>query len=181
MFHFNFQKMLQSAGVLFRAQSPAKEMEIIRLVKLLYIADRKCMEKSGNPIIGDRIVAMKYGPVPSRTYDIIKGEDTESEKWDRYFEKIQNTIKLRQSPGLGSLSKFEIEILQGVHERFEHMGEFDIVEETHDYPEWKNNPPGDSSCPIPYEDILDAVGLGDKIDSIREDIESVEFMRQLIR
>ncbi len=154
---------------------------MIRLVKLLYIADRKCLQKSGNPIIGDRIVAMKYGPVLSRTYDIIKGEDTESEKWDKYFEKFQNTIKLRKSPGLGSLSKFEIEILQEVHELFEHMAEFDIVEETHDYPEWKNNRPGDCSRPIPYEDILDAVGLGDKVDSIREDTESVEFMRQLLR
>lgn len=43
-----------------------------RLSKILYFADRDHLAKYGRFICGDSYVAMKHGPVPSGTYDILK-------------------------------------------------------------------------------------------------------------
>jgi hypothetical protein len=40
-------------------------MEYVRLLKLLYIADREMMAEAGAPVTGDRAVAMDHGPVLS--------------------------------------------------------------------------------------------------------------------
>lgn len=43
-----------------------------KLSKILYFADKSHLEKYGRTITGDSYVKMKFGPVPSRTYDLIK-------------------------------------------------------------------------------------------------------------
>ena len=40
--------------------------------KVLYFADKRHLEHYGRFISGDNYVAMKHGPVPSVTYDILK-------------------------------------------------------------------------------------------------------------
>jgi len=40
--------------------------------KVLYHADKAHLSRYGRPISGDYYVAMKFGPVPSATYDILK-------------------------------------------------------------------------------------------------------------
>ena len=42
------------------------------LFKILYFAEKKHIAKYGSPILGDRFVAMKYGPVPSFIFDFLK-------------------------------------------------------------------------------------------------------------
>ncbi|MCP4091515.1 MAG: SocA family protein [Gammaproteobacteria bacterium] len=45
---------------------------IYTVVKLLYFADRIHLNDFGRLITGDRYVAMRNGPVPSKSYDIVK-------------------------------------------------------------------------------------------------------------
>src|SRR6202042_2841503 len=42
------------------------------LSKILYFADKAHLAKWGRTLTGDRYIAMKNGPVPSRIYDFIK-------------------------------------------------------------------------------------------------------------
>jgi uncharacterized phage-associated protein len=42
------------------------------IVKTIFIADKAHLNKYGRPITFDNYVAMTHGPVPSRTYDILK-------------------------------------------------------------------------------------------------------------
>jgi uncharacterized phage-associated protein len=42
------------------------------IAKVLFHADKMHLSRYGRPISGDRYVAMKHGPVPSATYDILK-------------------------------------------------------------------------------------------------------------
>src|SRR6266566_2442806 len=44
------------------------------LSKVVFIADRDHLRQYGRPVTGDAYVAMDNGPVPSRIYDIIKGD-----------------------------------------------------------------------------------------------------------
>lgn len=41
-------------------------------LKLLYLADKKHLEKYGSLILGDWYAALQYGPVASSSYDILK-------------------------------------------------------------------------------------------------------------
>ena len=60
-FRFSIQKTIQAVGVLLRLARG--RMGRLRLLKLLYIADRESLREFHRPIIGSRTVAMKNGPL----------------------------------------------------------------------------------------------------------------------
>lgn len=55
------EKAIQAVGVLLRREG--KRASRLRLLKLLYIADRISLQKTGTPILGSKVVALKHGPV----------------------------------------------------------------------------------------------------------------------
>lgn len=178
VFRFNFGKTLQAVAVLLRAH-PLQVMGRVRLLKLLYIADRESLRDRGAPITGDHAVAMKNGPVLSETYDLIKGTHIRAPQWSEHFENIGCDVRLLTDPGTGRLSRYEIEKLNEVAQTFEHEDDWELAERTHEFPEWQKNDPGDSSRPIPFEDILKAVGRSDDIEDIREDAKAAALMDRL--
>lgn len=50
----------------------APDPDIYRILKIMYFADKKHLEKYGRFICNDTYIAMNNGPVPSEAYDIIK-------------------------------------------------------------------------------------------------------------
>lgn len=46
--------------------------DIYHILKIIYFADKDHLEKYGRFIYNDTYVALRHGPVPSTTYDIIK-------------------------------------------------------------------------------------------------------------
>lgn len=60
-------------------------MPYIKLLKLLYIAERNAMAKWGESISGDRFVSMPHGPVLSQTYDLIQGHCGHESIWQRWI------------------------------------------------------------------------------------------------
>ena len=64
---FNEKKAAQAAAYfLFRAATP---LSVLKLTKLLYLAERRSFERFGEPMIGENPVSMPHGPVLSTTYD----------------------------------------------------------------------------------------------------------------
>ncbi len=167
-FPFRLKKAIQAAGVLLRRE-PSRRMNCMRLLKLLYVAERESLREAGRPIIGDAVVAQKRGPVLSRTYDLIKGEDILAPEWSAVIRRDRYEVELVGDPGVAELSRFEIAVLNRVAETYADKDEWDMVEITHGFPEWKKNDPGDSSKPIPLEDILEAVGRSADLVSIEQD------------
>jgi len=49
-----------------------KDPSLHSVAKTLYHADKMHLSRYGRPVTGDWYVAMKFGPVPSATYDILK-------------------------------------------------------------------------------------------------------------
>ncbi|HSZ59207.1 MAG TPA: Panacea domain-containing protein [Tepidisphaeraceae bacterium] len=80
-------KVTQAAAVLLKTEAN-RSMSRLRLLKLLYIADREALKERARPITGDRPVAMDHGPVLSHTYDLIKGTDFASPTWERYLRPV---------------------------------------------------------------------------------------------
>lgn len=68
-FHFDPEKAVE---VILYVASRVHDPGFHRVSKILYFADRDHLAMYGRFICGDSYVAMKNGPVPSGTYDILK-------------------------------------------------------------------------------------------------------------
>jgi uncharacterized phage-associated protein len=173
-FRFNFEKTLQATGILLSLDE--KRMDRIRLLKLLYIADRELLAEVGRPLTGDPPVAMKYGPVPSTVYDLVKGVAGRTTEWSRHIVSTDYSVALREDPGRGKLSKREIEKLIEVTERYRGLDDFELSELTHSFPEWAKHYKEDTSIPIPWGEILEAQGKGELGEVVERDEAAGRFL-----
>jgi uncharacterized phage-associated protein len=170
LYHFDVRKATEAAAVLLKFDNG--KMEYLRLLKLLYIADRESIAETGCPISLSRAVAMDYGPLSSEVYDLIKGERSDESEWSRFIQAHGHNLELLDDPGRGSLSKYEIAKLNEVSRKYEHLTEWQIVEQTHQFQEWiDNRPMPGSSKSIPIESILDAVGMSQQKEEIMADLQ----------
>ena len=168
-FRFDFDKSVQAAGVLLGLDGD--RMGRIRLLKLMYIAERELLAEAGRPLTGDRAVAMKHGPVPSRVYDLIKGESAKAGEWGRFIHSEGHAVVLRADPGRGDLSRREVEKLTEVTDRFRNMDDWTLSEATHEFEEWSRNHVKGASSPIPWRDALEAQGKPGLVEIIERDEE----------
>lgn len=170
-FRFSTKKTVQAASFLLD-QSPHRRMSYLRLLKLLYIADREHVRSSQRPIVGTRLVAMKNGPLHGEVFNLIKGAHVGRPAWARYIQKEGYEVRLARNPGVSELSPAEVRTLADTYDRFAQTDDWDLVEATHAFPEWEKNYPdktADTSCTIRFEDLIDAVGLGADKEAILED------------
>jgi len=177
--HFDVQKAIQAAGELLRFER--NRMSYIRLLKLLYIADRDAIRESGMPILGSRAVAMDNGPLHSDVYNLVRGIHENTATWAQFFSTIGYQVETTRQPDNGLLSQYEINKLREISEKYAPFTDIDICKVmTHSFDEWSKNYNEKSSKPIPIEDIIDAVGRkGDK-ESILEDIAELEEFDKLM-
>jgi uncharacterized phage-associated protein len=176
-FPLRVNKTVQAIGVLFRADR-VKRMNYMRLLKLLYIADRDSLNETGRPIVGGAVVAMERGPVLLEVFDLIRGQHREMPLWAEYFQKDRYDLQLIKEPDVGKLSRFEIAKLQEIAKRHEEDDEWALSRLTHTFAEWQKNNPGSSCRPIPLNDILEAVGQGEFIEEIVKDAQDVAVFQR---
>ncbi len=180
-FRFNFEKSLQAAGVLLRLEEG--RMPYMRLLKLLYIADREMLAATASPVTSDRAYAMKLGPVLSRIFDLIRGTDPRFDEWSVHIQTQGYAVKLMVDPGRGRLSKGEVEKLTEISERYRSKDRWELSDLTHDFPEWKWHWPDEAdggSYPIPWEDMLKAQGHNNEIVEVVEaDEKSRNYMDKI--
>src|SRR5437879_4780475 len=98
MFRFNLNKTIQAAAVLLERE-PGERMNYMRLLKLLYLADRESLKDRGRPICGSPAFAMERGPVLGTVLDLIKGLDPDSDRWAEFIRKDHYDVELEKSPG----------------------------------------------------------------------------------
>jgi len=172
-------KVIQASAVLLKEHG--QQMSRLRLLKLLYMADRESIRQTGHPITLTTPVAMDNGPLSSEVYDFIKSEHAESEKWSRYFNNKGIYVRMLADPGVQELSRFEIQTLKRIAAEHEDIDDDLLVEKCHKFQEWiKNAVPG-SSKKIPFADIMDAVDFpqAERAESLSEldEIVKLEKMR----
>ena len=177
------RKVAQMAAYLLDKQ--AGRMPHLKLMKLLYLTDRESMQRYGNVVSGDRVVAMKHGPVLSMTLNYINGYvRSEENGWESWISDRENhEVSLRRDVNretLDELSDADIEILDTIWEQFGHMDQWQIRDYTHDHcPEWED--PGDTSIPIPYHKIFEALGKSrEEAKALAEDLEAQRDLDRLL-
>lgn len=132
-------------------------MNYLALMKLLYLVDRAALVRYGRPVTGDRVVAMKHGPVLSRVYDLVsqKKQELPESEWHQFIPRPNSyvfTVKFSGVPEVSELSQAEVALIDEVFAEFRGMSEWDLVAYTHMLPEWSD--PKDTSLPIAFEEIL---------------------------
>jgi len=158
---FNQPKTAQMAAWLLN-KCWGQQTEVLKLMKLLYLAERASLIKFGIPMTGDRLVSMPHGPVLSTTYDVIQGGTCSTDGgWDHWMsDRAGRMIALRSdrdasAGNLDQLSPADISILQETWDSFGRMSAWQLREYTHkNCPEWED--PNGSSRSIPLEHFFRA-------------------------
>ncbi len=150
---FNAKKAAQVAH--FFCRKEGGEIDVLKLVKLIYLADRQHMAQHGFPIINDRFVSMPHGPVNSITLNHIGG-NIQSEIWSEYISDRANykvaARRKDKDESLGELSAAELESMKQVWAQFGKFDKWQLRDWTHDNcPEWED--PNGSSEGLPHERV----------------------------
>lgn len=104
-FEFNKPKAIETIIYLANRMSRSHKYNIC---KMLYLADKVCLEKYGRFIFGESYSAMKEGATPSKSYDLIKeiaGECSDELRLDG------NAVIPLRDANLDYLSESDIECL----------------------------------------------------------------------
>lgn len=160
---FNPRKAAQVIAYL--ALKAGGKLDVLKAVKLVYLADRQSIQMWGAPILDDQHVSMPHGPVNSATYSHLNGEhDLAASGWSDYLAARANHVVAVNAhvtvDVLDELSDADIASMDAVWTKFSHMGKWELRDWTHDrnnIPEWED--PSGSSRPIPLERIMTLVGI----------------------
>jgi uncharacterized phage-associated protein len=99
-----------------------------KLMKILYFADQKHLVRYGRFITGDRYIAMEYGTVPSKSYDIVKA-NTQAPSLFQFIDK--NTIAANYLPNIDQFSESDLECLRESIDENKNLSFSELVEKSH--------------------------------------------------
>jgi len=173
-FPYNPNKAAQA--ILWLLNSNHGSMDKLKLVKLIFYADRAHLSKYGRPIVGGNYVAMPHGLVSSPMLDSINSATPEA---SLPFVLRDNYICLKETIGYDELSESDREILQEVLDKYGHYNPWQLRDLTHELQAYKKNypdPTANTSRPLSYDDFFLDLKSTEMLDIIRERQEVVDFL-----
>ncbi|MBN9309307.1 Panacea domain-containing protein [Devosia sp.] len=153
---FNSRKAAQVAA--FFALQTGGRINLLKAVKLIYLAERKFLGEFEASMLRDQLVSMDYGPVNSKTLNHINGMALNPDGWREFISDRENYHFSVARPdisvaSLDELSRAEVRILSETWAEFGGMDQWQLAEYTHKHcPEWED--PDGSSNPIPYSRVF---------------------------
>lgn len=172
----------RSLNALLYVTNKLTKRDIHKIFKILYFADMAHLFKYGRAITGDRYIAMKYGPVPSGIYDLVKIVRGDSNIYSYFakkthqineikaFFKVSNKFLNPLRPAdMNYLSATDVAELDNAIEQYKDVN-FDNMTLLSHGSAWDKtwNSPNDE---IPIEDILSEAGAPQEyIDYITENL-----------
>ncbi len=173
-------KATQAACILMQLHSG--RMNHMKLIKLLYLSDRKALVNWGRPITFDWYFSLKHGPVLSFTLDMINSDADPEEPsyWHRYIsERVGNEVTLLGEVPKDQLSAAEEELLNDIFAKYGRLNQWQLRDLTHDLPEWRD--PQGSCLPINIRDILLSEGMDEgDIREIEEALQAEESADEIL-
>lgn len=171
-------------AVAFFALKAGGSINVLRLSKLIYLAEREYISRYDDSMFYDYLCSMPDGPVASITLNLING-NAESGDWsefvaprDGYDIKVSSPDVTANS--LDDLSEADLEVLHEVWGKFKKYSKYGLRDYTHkaeNVPEWRD--PQGSSLPISYEEVFshlgrcDAENLAKRLERFRSDIDKL--------
>lgn len=159
----------------FLARKKDGQINKMKAINLIFLADRLHLRKYGRPIVGDMYWAMKLGPVGSLSKNVAELSSMPEDALvyaKKYIKPVdgkkQAFISLR--PGdLSVFSKTDLACLEVVYNKFSDKDQFELAEITHKYPEWtkhkKEIEGGKKRVRMDYDDFFTETPKGDELFS----------------
>jgi len=138
-FNFDHKKATQVLNLFAIKEGGA--INKMKVLKLVYLADRYHLRKYGRPITNDVYFALDNGPVASGVRDIVEASefisDMEREYAARYLmKKGRYDVKSKAHPDENVFSDSDIEAINFAWEKFGSLDQWGLRDLTHKYPEW---------------------------------------------
>lgn len=111
--------------ILYLAEKAGQDM--YGILKMMYIADKKHLDKYGRFIFGDGYYALPHGPVPTDAYDMIKSVRGDGSSvfspfaCDAFRVEGKSSIIPLRSPDLNCLSKSDMNCLNQAIDELQHL------------------------------------------------------------
>jgi uncharacterized phage-associated protein len=150
-FTFDERRTVQALGQLMVVLG-ARE-NYTKLLKILYLADRRSLVETGRTITGATMVAMANGPVLIEVYKCIKGEPSDS-YWDQHIASVgPYDVELLKVPGDETLSDYDVDLLVELAKKHFHDDYSRMIDVVHALDEW-DHPRPNKVKPLPAQKIL---------------------------
>ena len=156
IFPYEVTKAAQAVGLLLNAHN-APQMSRSRILRLLYLVDRRYIQTCACPMTGDTFVVTPDGPMPVATHSILRSGDFSFPAWAA-FSAENDHISLSGEPGVSHLSPFDAALLATLTEEFAGKTDAELKEFLLTLDEVKPLIPQEGSVSLPIEDIARAVG-----------------------
>lgn len=139
LLEFDYKKATQAIN--FLAQKEGGQIDKLKLIKLIYLADRYHLRRYGRPMVNDEYLAMPLGPVGSSVKDIAEFssflDDAERDYAGTYLKRGDaHKVVSIADVDTNVFSKSELEALDFAYGEFGNTTASKLVDITHRYPEW---------------------------------------------
>lgn len=139
--------MIETATIieaLYYLLKKLKKADKIKLVKLIYLADKYHLIRYGRTITNDDYYAMEHGPVGATVKDVLSLDQFSlSKNGYKYASTLLKKVddnhfiaSLDAEVTFDMLSESDKEALDFVIDKFGRMGQWKLRDYTHKYPEW---------------------------------------------
>jgi uncharacterized phage-associated protein len=167
-------------AVAYFALKSGGSINVLKLSKLMYLAERESMKLYDSPMFYDHLVSMPDGPVASITLNFIDGHN-EDAIWSQ-FVMPRSGVEISAAKNvfiemMDSLSVADVEIFDDLWKQFGGYDRYKLRDWTHvkeNIPEWKD--PDGSSYSIQHKDVFNYLGKDGQL--LENDVEEY---RQLSR
>ena len=160
----------------------SNKRDIHKIFKILYFADMSHLCKYGRAITGDTYIAMKYGPVPSCIYDMVKvvrGDSLYNQPELKAFFTIKgNMLEPLRSEDLDYLSESDVRELGESVAKYGNLTFDKMTEISHDNA-WEKAYSNPISEKISVVDILTENGANE--DYINYIVENLSAQKELCK
>ena len=175
---FAYDQQKANQALLWLLHRHGGTMDKLKLVKLVFYADREHLRQYGRPIIGGQYVAMRHGPISSELYDQLK---VAAEKGRLPFT-VQDRTQVIADGQLdeGDLSESDMQVLRWVYDEYGFCDPYRLRNMTHELEAWKRNypdPTENTSRPLPYEDFFLDIGDDGMLETIIDHQEALGTLR----
>lgn len=142
--YLTFDHLKSTQAINYLAKKNGGEIDKLRVIKLIFFADRYHLRKYGRLITNDDYVAMKWGPLSSGTSNIIDSNSSfiDADIIDyssNYLSRDENNVMSLKEVDEDVFSKSDIEALDFAWNEFRQYDQFSLRDLTHKYPEWKKH------------------------------------------
>lgn len=176
---FNLKKWVQVMNLFAHLEKKHtnKSIDKLKMLKLVWVADRLHLRKYWKPIVWDTYFAMEMWPVASGIkyiFDLDKEAISEEniEYIKKYLKKFSYKLIAEKEVDYSLLSDSNIEIIEKAYLEFWNNNSSKLINITHKYPEWKKHEQDVNNwkiVPMSYLDFFENTPAQDQIFDMNVD------------